>query len=174
MKRFASVVFTALLVLAGSAGLATPAAAQEGNNAASSACKQGGWQTLTDANGSTFKNQGQCVSYAVQGGELVPVEENLPSVEIHAGTTKFDGYITGTGFAPGQELAYLYWPTTEDVDQVFIYPDVDDQGSFEYDLNVYWCHPDFREFGPLTTLTLQDSERVTVYSMTIDLDQYCS
>lgn len=28
------------------------------------ACKNGGWQTLTDANGEPFKNQGACVSYA--------------------------------------------------------------------------------------------------------------
>lgn len=27
------------------------------------ACKKGGWQTLEDANGNSFKNQGQCVSY---------------------------------------------------------------------------------------------------------------
>jgi hypothetical protein len=27
------------------------------------ACKKGGWQTLTDSNGQSFKNQGQCVSY---------------------------------------------------------------------------------------------------------------
>lgn len=173
MKRSASVVFTGLLVLAGSVGLAAPAAAAGGNNAASSVCKQGGWQTLTDANGNTFKNQGQCVSYAVQGGTLLPVEENSPSVEIHAGTTAFDGYITGTGFAPEQDLRYLYWPTDADVDQVHIFPDVDAEGSFEYNLGVYWCHPDFRGDG-LTTLTLQDSAHSVVYSMTIDLNEYCT
>jgi hypothetical protein len=27
------------------------------------ACKQGGWMELTDADGNSFKNQGQCVSY---------------------------------------------------------------------------------------------------------------
>lgn len=27
------------------------------------ACKKGGYQNLTDANGNTFRNQGQCVSY---------------------------------------------------------------------------------------------------------------
>ncbi|HEX8500290.1 MAG TPA: thrombospondin type 3 repeat-containing protein [Pyrinomonadaceae bacterium] len=30
-------------------------------------CKDGGWQTLTRANGTTFKNQGDCVSYMSSG-----------------------------------------------------------------------------------------------------------
>lgn len=33
-----------------------------------SQCKDGGWQTLTDANGTPFKNQGDCVSYVATGG----------------------------------------------------------------------------------------------------------
>jgi hypothetical protein len=32
-------------------------------------CKQGGWQTVTDADGNAFKNQGDCVSYVATGGE---------------------------------------------------------------------------------------------------------
>jgi len=31
-------------------------------------CKNGGWQSLTDANGTAFKNQGDCVSYVATGG----------------------------------------------------------------------------------------------------------
>jgi hypothetical protein len=30
-------------------------------------CKNGGWQTLTRANGTFFKNQGDCVSYMSNG-----------------------------------------------------------------------------------------------------------
>jgi hypothetical protein len=34
-------------------------------------CKKDGWQTLTDANGTSFKNQGDCVSYvATKGSNL--------------------------------------------------------------------------------------------------------
>lgn len=33
------------------------------------ACKNGGWQTLADANGNTFKNQGDCVSYVATQGK---------------------------------------------------------------------------------------------------------
>jgi hypothetical protein len=36
------------------AGAAPPTAVQQ--------CKDGGWQTLTDASGQPFKNQGQCIS----------------------------------------------------------------------------------------------------------------
>lgn len=33
------------------------------------ACKNGGWQSLSAANGSSFKNQGACVSYVASNGE---------------------------------------------------------------------------------------------------------
>ena len=32
-------------------------------------CKKGGWQTLTDASGNKFKNQGDCVSYVATAGK---------------------------------------------------------------------------------------------------------
>ena len=31
-------------------------------------CKKGGWQYLVDANGTPFKNQGDCVSYVATKG----------------------------------------------------------------------------------------------------------
>jgi hypothetical protein len=39
------------------AGAAPPTAVQQ--------CKDGGWQTLTDASGQPFKNQGRCIAYAI-------------------------------------------------------------------------------------------------------------
>jgi hypothetical protein len=39
------------------AGAAPPTAVQQ--------CKDGGWQTLTDASGQPFRNQGQCISYFI-------------------------------------------------------------------------------------------------------------
>jgi hypothetical protein len=39
------------------AGAAPPTAVQQ--------CKNGGWQTLTDASGQPFRNQGQCISYFI-------------------------------------------------------------------------------------------------------------
>ena len=32
-------------------------------------CKNGGWQSMQDANGNSFKNQGDCVSYVATGGK---------------------------------------------------------------------------------------------------------
>jgi hypothetical protein len=39
---------------------------QPGNT---NACKNGGWQSLVDADGNTFKNQGQCVAFVASGGK---------------------------------------------------------------------------------------------------------
>ena len=38
-------------------------------------CKKGGWQTLTDNAGNTFKNQGDCVSWVATGGATRPQDE---------------------------------------------------------------------------------------------------
>ena len=35
-------------------------------------CKNGGWQTYADANGTPFKNQGDCVSYVATHGKNPP------------------------------------------------------------------------------------------------------
>jgi hypothetical protein len=43
------------------------------NFLAALACKDGGWQSLQRVDGTTFENQGRCVSYAVQDGVLAPV-----------------------------------------------------------------------------------------------------
>jgi hypothetical protein len=53
--------------LALSAGVAT-ATAGGGNSGNAEMCKKDGWKSLVGAEGTTFKNQGSCVSYAVQGG----------------------------------------------------------------------------------------------------------
>lgn len=37
--------------------------------ASKAACMNGGWQNLTDSNGTPFKNQGDCVSYVATGGK---------------------------------------------------------------------------------------------------------
>jgi hypothetical protein len=50
--------------------------AAQATNASSSSdpelCKHGGWQNLTTSTGAPFANQGDCVSYAAQGGVLYP------------------------------------------------------------------------------------------------------
>jgi hypothetical protein len=50
---------------------AGPAAAAKGGNSENAhRCQKGGWQSLFDANGSRFANQGDCVSYGAQGRTL--------------------------------------------------------------------------------------------------------
>lgn len=46
---------------------------------AAQACKHGGWRELQRADGTRFRNQGRCVSYAVHGGVLSQV---VPAVTI--------------------------------------------------------------------------------------------
>ena len=67
MKR----IFLIGLTLVVAVGIAVPVAlAGGGNSDAANACKQDGWQNLVRQDGTGFKNQGDCVSYAVKGGVL--------------------------------------------------------------------------------------------------------
>ncbi len=52
----------------------TPASAPAGASppAGVKQCKDGGWQTLTDASGRPFKNQGQCIAYAIHHRASLP------------------------------------------------------------------------------------------------------
>jgi len=51
----------------GIVGIATPVGAA-GNADNAKACQKNGWKTLVRADQTPFKNQGECVSYAAQGG----------------------------------------------------------------------------------------------------------
>ncbi len=51
------VIPIAVTSIGAQAGAAPPTAVQQ--------CQDGGWQTLTDASGQPFKNQGQCISYFI-------------------------------------------------------------------------------------------------------------
>jgi hypothetical protein len=74
------------LVLALAVALTIAAAvASAGNSGAASACQSGGWQHLVRTDGTGFRNQGDCVSYAARGGTLMP---RLPCV---VGSEAFSG-----------------------------------------------------------------------------------
>src|SRR5262249_15599241 len=88
-------VILGLLIAAVTATIAVPlAVAGGGNSDASNACKQGGWQNLVRQDGTGFKNQGDCVSYAVQGGVLKtkaaaapqPVKVSVPMFDLDVNT----------------------------------------------------------------------------------------
>jgi hypothetical protein len=80
MKRTILLIMTILLVMGGS--IATASAKDHKDDKESKqetrvtveACKKNGWRDLEDADGNPFKSQGQCVSYAKQGGEVKAIE----------------------------------------------------------------------------------------------------
>jgi hypothetical protein len=67
MRRF-------VLAATAMAALAVPAVSMA-NADTTAPCKQGGWQNLVRQDGTGFKNQGDCVSYAAQGGLLKQAEQ---------------------------------------------------------------------------------------------------
>jgi len=69
-SRVGVVALTATMGI-GLVGLASPAGAADANAAAKASCKNGGWKTLVRADRTPFRNQGDCVSYAAQGGTPV-------------------------------------------------------------------------------------------------------
>jgi hypothetical protein len=70
MKRRAIFALAACLAVV-CLSQAAAALAGGGNSANAKLCQKGGWQTLVRSDGSSFANQGACVSYAAQGGTLV-------------------------------------------------------------------------------------------------------
>ena len=73
-RRTAAFGLALLLVLA----FASPAAAARGGNAdAAAKCEEGGYLNWTRADGSTFRNEGACVSYAARGGTLVALVQHV-------------------------------------------------------------------------------------------------
>ena len=52
-------------------------AATGGNSAVAKACQQGGYLNWTRADGSSFKNTGECVSYNAQGGVMQQLVETV-------------------------------------------------------------------------------------------------
>jgi hypothetical protein len=64
--------YNKFIVVAGAlVALAAPSAAMAGGNSDTAhACQQNGWQTVVRQDGTSFANQGDCVSYGAHGGTL--------------------------------------------------------------------------------------------------------
>jgi hypothetical protein len=84
-----------LIVAAAAAAIMVPLAlAGGGNSDNAKACQQGGWQNLVRQDSTGFKNTGDCVSYAAQGGILktkpIPVsgpsEVSVPMFNLNVNT----------------------------------------------------------------------------------------
>jgi hypothetical protein len=78
-------------------GIATPAGAA-GNSDNAKLCQQGGWQSLQTDNGGTFANQGACVSYGAQGGQIFAPKATI-TVLVNTGNS-YGVRIEFTGFHP--------------------------------------------------------------------------
>jgi len=70
-KSRVGVVALAATIGIGLVGLAGPAGAVKSD--AKDACKGDGWKTQAQADGTPFKNQGECASYVTQGGQILVV-----------------------------------------------------------------------------------------------------
>lgn len=68
-RQFHRVVVVVLMLTSLMVVLPRTASAQDTSDAAHR-CQQGGWEKLRGSDGTTFANQGECVSYAAQGGQL--------------------------------------------------------------------------------------------------------
>jgi hypothetical protein len=71
-KRFVVVWVVGLVGLVLASGAVT-ALAEGGNSANAQLCQKNGWMNLVRSDGTAFRNQGDCVSYSAQGGELHPL-----------------------------------------------------------------------------------------------------
>ena len=88
----------AMLVL--TVGLATATA----GNGEKNPCKNGGWQTVFRADGSSFKNQDKCIDYLRMGGKL-----SAPKIQVgifFGGTSVEFANVTGTGFLANKPLTF--------------------------------------------------------------------
>jgi hypothetical protein len=97
MKLRILLVCCAALALTVGVATATAGNGDGGNSAAAKACQKGGWKNLVRSDGSLFKNQGDCVSYAAQGGTLKPKptctagSENFSTAADNSTPTTFSG-----------------------------------------------------------------------------------
>lgn len=177
MKRSIFIFFAMLLVIAGILGGATPVTAN-GENRAAQACKNGGWETFQDADGHLFKNQGQCVSYVVRGGQLNPVQSN-PALSIYGGRSPYDpvpvpdGGLIGTGFTPGSTITTITYHYSVEVWTYVTGLLVGPDGTFDTGANRYWCGSYIA--GGFPTVTFEVVSPVDgTYAQTFDLVSYCT
>jgi hypothetical protein len=70
MRKLLTVVTVAAIALLGVS--AAQAKGPGGNSANAKLCQKGGWQTMVGADGTAFASEQECVSFAAQGGTIVP------------------------------------------------------------------------------------------------------
>lgn len=86
--------------------------AKGGNSDAAKACQNGGYAGLQGADGTTFKNVGDCVSHAAKGGAIIPIGPRIIEIDSHGidctqlpwTVTVFMTFTGGTGTVNGQPI----------------------------------------------------------------------
>jgi hypothetical protein len=117
-------VISALFVAAATAAIMVPLAFAGGGNSESAKACQSGWQNLVRQDGTAFKNTGDCVSYAAQGGILKtkpapvvgPVTVSVPNFGLDASTCSVTvPYTPGVDTVLYGVNGYSETPITHDV-----------------------------------------------------------
>lgn len=76
-----------------------------GNASAAQTCQNGGYLNVSRADGSAFRNAGDCTSYAAQGGGFGPVIKSLSVLSHGCGDAVYLAVFTGgTGAINGQPV----------------------------------------------------------------------
>lgn len=95
----------AALALTVGVATATAGGGNGGNSANAKLCQKGGWQSLYRSDGSSFANQGQCVSYAAKGGALLQTAP-ISAFLFGGGDVSHVYDFTGTGFTPNHAISF--------------------------------------------------------------------
>lgn len=114
MNKLTAAIAVALVAAAG----ASSGAQADDNSDAAHACQKGGFLTLVRADGSTFRNAGDCVSYAAEGGELRPATATatLSAITLSADNQLTVGYeLGGVAHVIGTKPAFGRTVTLPDV-----------------------------------------------------------
>jgi hypothetical protein len=88
-------------------GVAT-AAADGGNSENAKLCQKAGWQSVFRSDGTPFSGQGDCVSYAAQGGTLTTTTFTKSKLDCEAlgGTFSTDPASNHVGLLPGRTFLW--------------------------------------------------------------------
>ena len=119
LKARAAAGFVVALSAGMVVGVAGPAsAASNAENA--KLCQQGGWESLYSSTGASFKNAGDCVSYAAAGGQFFSVPACFNSAGFLVADTALvagpldtlnnvENYRSTNGSCAGSLLGYTTW-----------------------------------------------------------------
>jgi hypothetical protein len=116
---------------------ALAAVAPLGAQAAKNPCAEQGYRNYTRTDGTTFKSTGECTTYVVKGGTLVPIAGSKPTVVVDSASVS-DGVLvftfTASHFAASTQITELHYVSTayrlDYLDPVAAFSMTDASGGF--------------------------------------------